>query len=49
MSPDTTDDEGFTALHSACLADDGTPSLSEPFLRYLDHTSSPGAKEPFEA
>jgi len=42
MSPDTTDEEGFTALHSRCrLADDGTPVLLERVVRYLD--GDPGA------
>jgi len=42
MSPHTTDEEGFTALHSRCrLADDGTPVLLERVVRYLD--GDPGA------
>jgi len=42
MSPDTTDEEGFTPLHSRCrLADDGTPVLLERVVRYLD--GDPGA------
>jgi len=37
MSPQTTDEEGFTALHSRDrLADDGTPAISSRFVRYLD-------------
>jgi len=37
MSPHTTDEEGFTVLHSRDrLADDGTPALSARFVRYLD-------------
>jgi hypothetical protein len=35
------DAETFTALHSQCLADDGTPALSSRFVRYLD--GGPGA------
>ncbi len=47
MSPDTTDEEGFTALHSRYrLADDGTPALIERVVRHLDRRRADRERTP---